>query len=79
MQQIRRMQIAAVFSLIIGLFAVTSLAGSVPKITSMRTCTSITERPSQFKASGWTMQFNVGDAVYCVVKVDVPYNAPRRS
>ena len=43
----------------------------------MRTCTSVTERPSQFEASGWTMQFSVGDAVYSVVKVDVPYDASR--
>ncbi len=79
MQQIRRMQVAAVFSLIMVLFVVAALASSVPKVTYMRTCTAVTERPSQFEASGWTMQLNVGDAVYCVVKVDVPYDASRRS
>lgn len=79
MQQKGRLQILAVFSLIIWLFAAACVAGSVPKVIYMRTCTSITERPNQFEASGWTMQFGIGDTVYCVVKVDVPYDASRSS
>jgi hypothetical protein len=68
-----------VLSFIIWLFAVACLPGSIPKVTYIRTCTSVTERPSQFEASGWTMRFNVGDTVYCVLKVDVPYDASRSS
>jgi len=73
------LRIFTAFLLITGLFTIACVAGSVPKVTSMRTCTSVTQRPSQFEASGWTMRFNVGDTVYCVVKVDVPYDASRSS
>ena len=63
MRQRRRLRTAAVFSLIIGLLVIACLAGSVPKIPSMRTCTSVTEGPSQFEASGWTIRFDVGDTL----------------
>jgi len=65
--------------LITGLFGIACLARSIPKITSMRVCTSVTERPGEFKASGWTLQFDVGDTIYCVVKVDVSHDASRSS
>ena len=73
------LQILMVLPFIIWLFAVACLAGPVPKVTYMRTCTSVTERPSQFEASAWTMQFNVGDAVYCVVRIDVLHDSSRSS
>jgi len=52
---------------------------SVPRITYMRTCSSVQERPSQFEASGWSMQFTAGDSVYCVIKADIPHDAAKRS
>jgi len=79
MRYIHWLRIAVGLLLITGLFAIGCVAGSVPKITSLRTCTSVTQRPSKFEASGWTMRFNVGDTVYCVVRVDVPHDASRSS
>ncbi len=41
----------------------------------MKTCTEVKEYATYFDARGWTTSFHVGQRVYCVIKVRVPYDA----
>jgi len=61
--------------LIVSSSVLTAWPSSRPKITYMRTCIRVIKGAAQFDASGWTASFNSGDTIYCVVKVDVPYDA----
>jgi len=45
----------------------------------MRTCEAVTIKESGCEAQGWTSSFSFGATVYCVVKLHIPYNAPRSS
>lgn len=51
--------------------------GAQPTITYMRTCSEVIKGHGSepFEAKGWTSTFDIGDTVYCVVRVRIPYYA----
>ena len=77
------MQGRRILCLVVGMLFICLLPGvgwpsSRPDIIYMRTCDEVTERPTQFEASGWTSSFGSKESVYCVVKADIPpHDAPR--